>query len=108
MAFTGGLLIAASVIFISCDKESSSVARNTNITCTDSAWLLADTISCSDKNYFQVLGSGKLIAVSTGNIGIDTVTRNGVFYITYDSIPGSTPCRGAIYKNATLSCWQRK
>jgi hypothetical protein len=101
---------ASSVFMVSCEKEPGSVSNNTNaVNCADSAYLFADSIGCNGFNLFQVLGNNKRIAVAKGsNPLIDTVTKGGLFYITSDSIPGTTACNGAIYKNASLSCSKRK
>ncbi len=101
---------ASSVFMVSCEKEPGSVSNNTNtVNCADSAYLFADSIGCNNIRLFQVLSNNVRIAVAKGNNpSIDTVTKGGLFYITYDSIPGTTACNGAIYKNASLSCSKRK
>jgi hypothetical protein len=65
-------------------------------------------MSCPGYNFFYVQSKNKLIAVANGITAIDTIVNTGYFYFTYDSIAGTTPCKGAIYQNATLSCFQRK
>jgi|GEM_PF-5944220 len=101
-------LVIATIVFVSCEKDTADTFKTTTVACTDSAWLWADSLSCTGKNFFQIIGSNKLIAVAPGFVDIDTVVNNAVFYITYDSIAGTTPCHGAIFQNATLSCHQRK
>lgn len=97
------------VLFVACEKEPIQNNNSNTINCIDSAYLFADSISCNNIRIFQLLGNNNRIAVAKGaNPLIDTVTKGGLFYLTYDSIPGTTACNGAIYKNATLSCLKRK
>ncbi|MCU0322037.1 MAG: hypothetical protein MUE72_06430 [Chitinophagaceae bacterium] len=104
------IAVTSSVLMVSCEKEPGPVSNNTNtVNCADSAYLFADSIGCNNIRLFQVLSNNARIAVAKGNNPlIDTVTKGGFFYITYDSIAGTTACNGAIYKNATISCSKRK
>jgi hypothetical protein len=106
------LVFAASTIFVSCEKDGNDVATTT-VTCQDSvyAWLLADSIVCSGKNFFRIpltATTFKLVAVDLGITAIDTIVGNAGFNIAFDSLPGTTPCKGAVYQNASVVCFTRK
>ncbi len=101
------LALVTTIIFVSCEKDTNETFK-TATTCTDSAYLLADSLSCPGYNLFYVHSKNKWIAVGTGIAAIDTIVNTAYFYITYDSLPGTTPCKGVAYQNATLSCYQRK
>lgn len=99
-----------STVFIACEKTDDTPAPTT-INCKDSAWLLPDSLglACAGKNVFQLIGRNKTLIVATGLYpAIDAVTNGGFYYITYDSLNTTTACMGALFTNATLSCYQKK
>lgn len=103
------MLAAGSYIFVSCEKTSSvpDPVTPTTHACTDSAWLLADTLySCFGKSVLQIRGNNKLIVSNNAITAIDTIAGNASFYITYDSI-GTIACGGAVLTKANITCYQR-
>lgn len=112
-AIAACLLVTASTIFVSCEKDGNDDLTRTTVTCQDSVYaeLLADSIVCPGKNYFRIPVTAttfKLVAVDFGNTAIDTIIGNAAFNIAFDSLPGTTPCKGAVYQNASVVCFTRK
>jgi hypothetical protein len=108
VTFFLAFIAAVSLIFIACDKTDTTTLPTANTNCVDTAFLLPDSLSCSGKNYFVVGSRKAAIAVSTGNVAIDTVSGGAYFYITYSSSSGTSNCNGVAWQNAALSCFQRK
>lgn len=98
------ILTVSSLTFFACERELETEYEES---CRDSAWLLADSISCSGKNFFHVYPN-ELIAVDLGDPAVDTLVNNYAVGITYQLTGGTTQCMGAVYKNATLTCFEKK
>ena len=106
------LIAGACVFFVSCQKSTTEVPvieRPTTITCTDSAYLFADSLfaSCVGQSIFRLHGRTTTFVSNTPITAIDTIVNGAKFYITYDSIPGTVNCGGATFTKANITCYQR-
>lgn len=103
------LSVATTFLLISCQK-SSDAARTTTTTCTDSAYLMPDSLlGCSSaamSNYkmFYLTKSRKDILVPRGTFtDIDTIVNGADFLINYDSV-GTVAFCGAVLTKVNLTC----
>lgn len=103
------MALSATVLIASC-KKSASTSKTTTVTCTDSAYLMPDSLlGCSVtgmSNYkmFYILATHKDVLVAKGTFtDIDTVVNGGSYLINFDST-GTVPMCGAIVTKGDLTC----
>lgn len=102
----------ATTLLLACQK-SSTAAKATTTACTDSAYLMPDSlVACSPavaSNYkmFFIRATQKDILVAKGTFtDIDTIVNGASFLINFDSV-GTVPMCGAIITKANLNCHTR-
>ena len=101
--------LSASLLVASCSK-SSSTAKTTTVTCTDSAYLMPDSLlacsatAVSSYKMFYILATHRDVLVPKGTFtDIDTVVNGGSYIITFDST-GTVPLCGVVVTKGNLTC----
>lgn len=97
------------IFLVSCSKTAER-QNSTTVTCTDSAYLLPDSLlGCAittGSNYklFFLRATHKNLLVPKGTFAdIDTIVNGGEYLINYDSV-GTVPLCGAILTKIDLNC----
>ncbi|MFY7965283.1 MAG: hypothetical protein ACOVO1_10330 [Chitinophagaceae bacterium] len=103
------LTVATTMLLVACSK-SSDTQKSTTVNCTDSAYLLPDSLlgcaitTVSNYKLFYLTATRKNLLVPKGTFtDIDTVVNGGQYLINYDSV-GIVPLCGAILTKIDLTC----
>lgn len=110
------IAVAATITLVACTKNDAAKTSNNNnntVACTDSAYLMADSLfgcspaTASSYKAFYLFKKNKNILVAKGTFpDIDTIVNGGSYLINYDSI-GKVGVCGAMLIKANLTCHTR-